>query len=353
MTESFTVGALGRPGDRARRAADRFLERLSGRTGFVLRNDVPLPEGGESGASLVFSCERTGELLPGEDESYRLTVGPDRILLVAPTDLGILHGFETALQLLAAGPDGYYFPCIQIEDSPRFPWRGLLIDSARHFHPVDVIKRNLDGLAAVKMNVLHWHLTEDQGFRVESKVFPDLHRLGSDGLYYSQDQIRDIIAYAADRGIRVMPEFDLPGHSTSWFPAFPELASAPGPYRISRTYGVQLPTFNPANPQVYVFLEAFLDEMAGLFPDPYIHIGGDENNGKQWDANPEIQAFMKEKGLADNAALQAYFNSRLLEILAKHGRKMVGWDEIFQPGLPKDIVIQSWRGTEALSLIHI
>jgi N-acetyl-beta-hexosaminidase len=223
-----------------------------------------------------------------------------------------------------------------------------LIDSARHFHPVDVIKRNLDGLAAVKMNVLHWHLTEDQGFRVESKVFPALHRLGSDGLFYSQDQIRDIIAYAADRGIRVMPEFDLPGHSTSWFPAFPELASAPGPYRISRTYGVQLPAFNPANSQVYVFLDAFLGEMAGLFPDPYIHIGGDENNGKHWDANPEIQAFMKEKGLADNAALQAYFNGRLFEILAKHGRKMVGWDEIFQPELSKDVVIQSWRGTEAL-----
>ena len=348
LSETFTVGALGRPGDRARRAADRFLERLSGRTGLVLRKEVPLPEGGESGAALLFSCERTGELLPGEDESYRLTVGPDRILLVAPTDLGILHGFETALQLLASGPDGYFFPCVQIEDGPRFPWRGLLIDSARHFHPVDVIKRNLDGLAAVKMNVLHWHLTEDQGFRVESKVFPALHRLGSDGLFYSQDQIRDIIAYAADRGIRVMPEFDLPGHSTSWFPAFPELASAPGPYRISRTYGVQLPAFNPANSQVYVFLDAFLGEMAGLFPDPYIHIGGDENNGKHWDANPEIQAFMKEKGLADNAALQAYFNGRLFEILAKHGRKMVGWDEIFQPGLSKDVVIQSWRGTEAL-----
>ncbi|MCC7295931.1 MAG: family 20 glycosylhydrolase, partial [Acidobacteria bacterium] len=156
LSETFTVGALGRPGDRARRAADRFLERLSGRTGLVLRKEVPLPEGGESGAALLFSCERTGELLPGEDESYRLTVGPDRILLVAPTDLGILHGFETALQLLASGPDGYFFPCVQIEDAPRFPWRGLLIDSARHFHPVDVIKRNLDGLAAVKMNVLHW-----------------------------------------------------------------------------------------------------------------------------------------------------------------------------------------------------
>jgi hexosaminidase len=198
------------------------------------------------------------------------------------------------------------------------------------------------------MNVLHWHLTEDQGFRVESKLFPELQALGSDGLYYSQAQIRDIVAYAADRGIRVMPEFDLPGHATSWFPGYPELASAPGPYRISRTYGVQLSAFNPANPNVYAFLDAFIGEMTGLFPDPYLHIGGDENNGKDWDANPDIQAFKKEKRLADNDALQAYFNVRLLEILKKHGRKMVGWDEIFQPGLPKNVVIQSWRGTDAL-----
>jgi len=348
LDASFTVGAIGDPGDRARRAADRFLERLSGRTGLFLRRDDTLPEGGESRASFVYRCDRTGALVPGEDESYRLTVSPDRILLIAPTDLGILHGFETVLQLLAGGPGGYNIPCVQIEDSPRFPWRGLLIDSGRHFQPVDVIKRNLDGLAAVKMNVLHWHLTEDQGFRVESRIFPALHELGSDGLYYSQAQIRDIVAYAADRGIRVMPEFDLPGHSTSWFPGFPELASAPGPYRVSRTYGVQLPAFNPANPNVYSFLDAFLGEMATLFPDPFLHIGGDENNGKHWDDNPEIREFMKQKGLADKAALQAHFNDRLLGILKKHGRRMVGWDEILQPGLPRDIVIQSWRGTEAL-----
>jgi len=348
VNASFTVGAIGDPGDRARRAADRFLERLGGRTGFFLRSDDALPEGAESRASFVYRCDRTGVLVPGEDESYRLTVSPDRVLLIAPTDLGILHGFETVLQLLAGGPGGYYVPCVQIEDIPRFPWRGLMIDSGRHFQPVDVIKRNLDGLAAVKMNVLHWHLTEDQGFRVESRIYPALHELGSDGLYYSQAQIRDIVVYAADRGIRVMPEFDLPGHSTSWFPGFPELASAPGPYRVSRTYGVQLPVFNPGNPNVYSFLDAFLGEMATLFPDPFLHIGGDENNGKHWDANPEIRDFKKEKRLADNAALQAYFNIRMLEILKKHGRRMVGWDEILQPGLPRDIVIQSWRGTEAL-----
>ena len=347
LDESFTIGLIGKPGDRARRAADRFLERLSGRTGLCLRRDDAIVPA-DGGASLVLKCDRVGNLVPNEDESYRLTVSPDRILLIAPTDLGLLHGFETILQLLGAGPDGYFIPCVQIEDAPRFPWRGLLIDSGRHFQPVEVIKRNLDGLAAVKMNVLHWHLTEDQGFRVESKLFPELQALGSDGLYYSQAQIRDIVAYAADRGIRVMPEFDLPGHATSWFPGYPELASAPGPYRISRTYGVQLPAFNPANPNVYAFLDAFVGEMTGLFPDPYLHIGGDENNGKDWDANPDIQAFKKEKRLADNDALQAYFNVRLLEILKKHGRKMVGWDEIFQPGLPKNVVIQSWRGTDAL-----
>lgn len=348
LDETFTVAAIGEPGDRARRAAGRFLERLSGRTGLFVRRDGNPAEGEDARASLLFKCDRAGTLFPGEDESYRITVSPDRILLVAPTDLGILRGFETILQLTEGGPGGYILPCVQIEDAPRFPWRGLLIDSGRHFQPVEVIKRNIDGLAAVKMNVLHWHLTEDQGFRVESKLFPALHELGSDGQFYTQVQIRDIVVYAADRGIRVMPEFDLPGHSTSWFAAFPELASAPGPYRVSRTYGVQLPAFNPANPNVYAFLDAFLGEMAGLFPDAFLHIGGDENNGKHWDQNPEIQEFKKEKGLASNEALQAYFTTRLLEILKKHGRRLVGWDEILQPDLPKDIVIQSWRGTEAL-----
>jgi hexosaminidase len=347
VTDSFTVASIGDSGPRALRAADRFLDRLSGRTGlFPPRNGDSAVDPGR--ASFLYKAERSGALVPGEDESYHITVSPDRILLIAPTDLGVLHGFETVLQLLAGDPDGYFIPCVQIEDAPRFPWRGLLIDSGRHFQPVEVIKRNLDGLAAVKMNVLHWHLTEDQGFRVESKVFPRLHQLGSDGLYYTQAQIREIIAYAADRGIRVMPEFDIPGHSTSWFAAYPELASGPGPYRPSRTFGIQIPAFNPANPNVYAFLDEFFGEMASLFPDPFLHIGGDENNGQQWDANPEIQLFKAEKGFPDNHALQAYFNTRILEILKKHGRRMIGWDEILQPGLPKDIVIHSWRGPESL-----
>ncbi|HET7112265.1 MAG TPA: family 20 glycosylhydrolase, partial [Pyrinomonadaceae bacterium] len=244
---------------------------------------------------------------------------------------------------------GYFFPGVLIEDQPRFPWRGLLIDVARHFHTMEVLKRNLDALAAVKMNVFHWHLTEDQGFRVESKKYPKLHQLGSDGNYYTHEQIKEIIAYARDRGIRVVPEFDIPGHSTSWLVGYPELGSAPGPYTIERRPGIFEPALDPTREEVYKFLDGFLSEMAGLFPDEYMHIGGDENEGKQWDRNPAIQAFMKQKGIKDNHALQAYFNTRLLKILQKNGKKMIGWDEILQPELPKDIVIHSWRGTAALA----
>jgi len=239
-------------------------------------------------------------------------------------------------------------PAVSIEDAPRFPWRGLLIDAGRHFMPVDVIKRNLDGMAAVKMNVMHWHLTEDQGFRVEYKTFPKLHEMGSDGFYYTQEQIKDVIAYASDRGIRVVPEFDIPGHTTSWFVGFPELASAPGPYKISRIWGIHDPVMDPTKEETYKFLDEFFKEMAKLFPDEYLHIGGDENNGKHWSANQEIQTYMKKHNIPDNHALQSYFNRRVQKILAKYHKKMVGWDEIFQPELPNDIVIQSWRGRESL-----
>lgn len=333
---------------RAVRAAARFMSRLSGRTGLFIKQDHLVPRAASAEARIRYSHQAPGGLGPNEDESYALTVEPDGIRLEAPTDLGVIRGFETLLQLVSADERGYYFPCVDIQDRPRFTWRGLLIDAGRHFQPVEVIKRNLDAMSSVKMNVLHWHLTEDQGFRVESKVFPKLHELGSDGLFYTQDQIKDIIAYAADRGVRVMPEFDLPGHATSWFVAYPELASAPGSYAIERRFGVFGPAFDPSNEKVYAFLEAFLKEMAGLFPDPYLHIGGDEVEGHQWDANPAIQAFKRKHGLADNAALQAHFNARLLKILTKLRKKMVGWDEIFQPGLPKDIVIHSWRGRQAL-----
>jgi hexosaminidase len=284
-----------------------------------------------------------------ENESYRLDVTNRQALLTASTVVGAIRGLETVLQLLSNDRRGFFLPGVKIEDQPRFPWRGLLIDVGRHFEPVAVLKRNLDAMAAVKLNVFHWHLSEDQGFRVESKKYPKLHQLGSDGNYYTQEQVKDIIAYARDRGIRVVPEFDIPGHSTSWLVGYPELGSAPGPYTIERRPGIFEPALDPTREEVYKFLEGFLGEMAALFPDAYMHIGGDENEGKQWDRNPAIQAFMKAKGIKDNHALQAYFNTRLLKILQKHGKKMIGWDEVLQPDLPKDIVIHSWRGTAALA----
>jgi hexosaminidase len=204
-------------------------------------------------------------------------------------------------------------------------------------------------MAAVKLNVLHWHLTEDQGFRIESKKFPKLHELGSDGLFYTQDQAREIIAYARDRGIRVVPEFDMPGHATSWLVGHPELGSASGPYSIERRPGIFEPALDPTREEVYKFLDTFLGEMAGLFPDAYMHIGGDENEGKQWDRNPRIQEFMKKKGIKNNHELQTYFNQRVLQILKKHRKIMMGWDEILQPDLPKEVVIHSWRGPNALA----
>ncbi len=348
IDENLAVAGQGPAGERAFHAAARFMTRLAGRTGLFFKQDYLVSPPASAKPAVSYSYQRVGKLEPNEDESYTLTVKPDEVALSAATDIGVLRGFETLLQLLDADEAGYFFPCLAVQDRPRFTWRGLLIDVGRHFEPVDVIKRNLDGMAAVKLNVFHWHLTEDQGFRVESKAFPKLNQLGSDGMFYTQDQIRDVIAYAADRAIRVMPEFDIPGHSTSWLVAYPEYAAAPGPYEIERHFGVFGPAFDPANEKVYGFFDRFFKEMAGLFPDPYIHIGGDEVNPDQWNANRAIRAYMKAHGFADNDALQAHFNSRIVKILTKYGKKMVGWDEVFQPGLPKTIVIHSWRGPESL-----
>lgn len=348
VDEKFYAGGNDRPGGRAFKAVVRFMTRLAGRTGIFLEQDFLADQTPAPSTSLYYRYERKGRLIPNEDESYRLEIKPGQINLQASTDLGIIRGLETLLQLLSADASGYYFPCGLIQDYPRFTWRGLLIDSCRHFLPLEVIKRNLLAMAAAKLNVLHWHLSEDQGFRVESKFFSRLHQLGSDGFYYTQEQIKEVINLASDLGIRVMPEFDLPGHSTSWFVGYPEYASAPGPYRIERGFGVFHPVFNPANPAIYKFFDKFFREMAALFPDPYFHIGGDEVEAVHWKNNPEIQAFMKKHGLKDNHALQAYFNKEILKILTRYNKKMVGWDEIYQPGLPRDIVIQSWRGTQAL-----
>ncbi len=348
ITGSFNVALKNYSDDRLRGGVVRMLRRLAGRT--VLSFPVEMGTE-ESTATLVIQCERAGDTIPSlnENESYRLEVTDRQARLIAPTVVGALRGLETFLQLLQGDRDGYYLPAIRIQDQPRFPWRGLLIDVGRHYEPMEVLKRNLDAMAAVKLNVFHWHLTEDQGFRVESKKLPKLHTLGSDGLFYTQDQVREIIAYARERGIRVMPEFDIPGHSTSWLVGQPEMGSAPGPFKIERRAGIFEPALDPTREQTYKFLDTFLGEMAALFPDAYMHIGGDENEGKQWDRNPQIQAFMKAKGIKDNHALQAYFNQRVLKILQKHGKKMIGWEEILHPDLPKDAVIHSWRGPASLA----
>jgi len=347
VDSSFTVGFAGYTEPRLDRAVQRFLRQLSRQTG------IPLglkPIAGGKPVLVIRTGHASKEIQElGEDESYVLETTATGAKLSAPTPLGAMHGLQTFLQLVDVSPNGFAAPAVTIKDKPRFPWRGLMIDSARHFVPLDVIKRNIDGLEAVKMNVFHWHLSENQGFRVESKKFPKLHELGSDGLYYTQDEIRDLIEYARDRGIRVVPEFDLPGHSTAWFVGYPELAGGPGPYEIERRWGVFDPAFDPTNERTYKFLDEFIGEMAKLFPDRFFHVGGDEVNGKQWDANPKIQDFIKAHDLKNNEGLQSYFNKRLEPIVARHGKSMVGWDEVLDPTLPKDIVIQSWRGPDSLA----
>jgi hexosaminidase len=304
-----------------------------------------------SPAALIIECDRASEPVQqlAEDESYRLQVTSQQARLTAANPLGVLRGLETFRQLIVSTPDGLQAPAVDIQDHPRFPWRGLHLDVSRHWMPIEVVKRTLDGMAAVKLNVFHWHLSDDQGFRVESKRFPKLQQLGSDGLFYTQDQVREVIAYARDRGIRVVPEFDVPGHTTSWLVGYPELASVPGAYKIERQWGVFDPTMDPTRESTYQFLDDFLGEMAALFPDSIFHIGGDEVTGKQWASSAHIRTFMRKNRLKSTADLQAYFNRRLQKIVAKHGKRMEGWDEILDPDLPKDIVIQSWRGRKSLA----
>jgi hexosaminidase len=348
IQQSFSVAITGHDEPRLDRAVQRFVHTISRETGMPLSTRLA---DSEKQATLVVRADYASKTVQDsdEDESYVLEMTANGAKLNAPNPLGILRGLETFLQLVQITPDGFAVPAMRIADKPRFIWRGLMIDVSRHFIPLDVLKRNLDGMAAVKMNVFHWHLSENQGFRIESKAYPKLHELGSDGLYYTQADARELIEYARDRGIRVVPEFDMPGHSTAWFVGYPELASGPGPYQIEREWGIFDPAMDPTKEPTYKFLDKFIGEMSRLFPDLYFHIGGDEVNGKQWDASPKIQEFMHAHGIKDNHALQANFNTRVQKIVSKHGKIMIGWDEVFAPELPKDIVIQSWRGQESLA----
>jgi len=348
IDETFRISFTGYQETRLEKAGQRLLEQVHRQTALVLQSRNTSDP---AKATLQVTTDHESKAIQelGEDESYTLDVTATGAKLHAANPLGVLRGLQTFLQLVTITPEGFGAPVVSIQDQPRFPWRGLMIDSGRHFTPLAVLERNLDGMEAVKLNVFHWHLSENQGFRVESHKYPKLHEMGSDGLYYTQEEIRGLIAYARDRGIRVVPEFDMPGHSTAWFVGHPELASGPGPYQIERRWGVFDPAMDPTNEKTYKFLNEFIAEMAKLFPDAFFHIGGDEVNGKEWDANPAIQEFKKAHNIKDNNGLQAYFSQRVQDLVVKHGKIPVGWDEILVPGAPKSIVIHSWRGPESLA----
>jgi hexosaminidase len=331
-------------------AVRRALIRL-GRTcgGEVLRSTIDHPA--PANASLLISVAAPGAAVQtlDEDESYDLRVTSEGAALTAATDLGAMHGLETLLQLATTQEGACVLPAVAIHDVPRFPWRGFMLDVSRHFEPVGAVERTLDAMAAAKLNVFHWHLSDDQSFRAESKKFPKLTEVASEGEFYTQDQLREVVAYARARGIRVVPEFDMPGHGSSWIMAYPDLAPGKPIKTLPVVYGMTTAVLDPTRKTTYKFVDALVDEMGRIFPDVYFHIGGDEVQGEAWLADPEIAAFMKKKGYDKAAQLQAYFNQQLEEILKKHGKKMIGWDEILDPALPKTIMIQSWRGEASLA----
>ncbi len=345
IDKNLTVTIKGTDQERVQHAVTSFLRRLSNQSGLFLDYGFAVAPKETNNASIEIKYDTKATLNIQTDESYKLNINTEKITLYAKTDVGVIRGLETLLQLVSNTETEYYFPGVSITDIPRFVWRGLMIDVSRHFQPVNVIKRNLDAMAFVKLNVFHWHLTDDQGFRVESKTYPKLHKQASDGLYYTQNQIKEIVNYAALLGIRVIPEFDVPGHASAILTAYPELGSKPGAtYNIERFSGVFDPTLDPTNENTYTFLKNLFTEIAPLFPDTYFHIGGDENEGKHWDSNKHIQQFKAKHKLATNHDLQTYFNIRLEKILKKLNKKLVGWDEIMTPDMPTTAVIHSWRG---------
>ena len=329
---AFGIELKGYTEPRLERARQRFLDILSRETGIPLWREAAVNQP-------RFTIHTVGPSLPvqkpGEDESYELVISATHVDLTAANPLGVMHGLQTFLQLVRVTPKGFTVPVVSIEDAPRFPWRGLLIDSGHRFVRVPVIERNLDGMEAVKLNVFHWRFADDEGFHIESKKYPLLQKKASGGFYYTQKEVREVIAYARDRGIRVVPEFDMPCHTGSWIRAYPKLGSGSG--------------LDPTRASTYRFLRGFIHEMSSLFPDAYFHTGGDECDFQQWESNPRIRKYMRAHHIEDGAALQALFTARVQKIVAANGKIMMGWDEVLQPGTPHDVVIQSWRGPKSLA----
>ncbi len=298
-------------------------------------------------------------------EWYSLRVSTAGIAIDATTEAGLYRGTRTLVQLLEQGRDTASLPCLTITDQPRFGWRGMHLDVCRHFFPIAFVKKYIDLLARYKMSSFHWHLTDDQGWRIQIKSRPELTAVGGwrrgsqvgayanqqfdtvrYGGFYTQDEIREVVAYAAEHHINVVPEIEMPGHALAALAAYPQLGCTGGPYAVERGWGVFPDVFCAGNDSVFAMLQDVLTEVMVLFPSPYIHIGGDECPKDRWKTCPKCQARMKAEGLKDEHELQSYFIRRIEQFVNSKGRKIIGWDEILEGGLAPNATVMSWRGTE-------
>lgn len=324
----------------------KALERFSDRANRLFDASLPIivdPAAGNIKVSIVKPAVDIPQ--PNMDESYCLHVGSEGIWLVAEEEWGAIRALQTLLQLLRYEEGtGWMLPFVTIEDCPRFRWRGILLDTSRHFMQVEHVRRLLDGMEMAKLNVLHFHLANDQGFRLECESYPKLHEIGSEGAYYTKDEMRALISEAADRGIRVVPEFCLPGHSVSWQVAYPELSSAAHPpTQVGELRDFFSVPIDPTREKTFEFIDQFVAEMAALFPDPFFHTGGDEVNPTAWKKNPEIVAFMGAQGFASARDLQAYFTGRYAAIVARHGKTAIGWEEVLHSDVDENVVLHLWK----------
>jgi hexosaminidase len=354
--------------DAARRAAGRLHDELLRRAGVRLPQPVAAgPAGSRPAIRLVAAAEGEGASHP---EGYRLTVAPDGVLIEARELAGFLHGGQTLLQLVPETPDAagpaWSIPGARVADWPRFRWRGLMLDACRHFMPVASVLKFLDAMALHKLNVFHWHLTEDQGWRVEIARHPKLTAVSAwrretvvghagqsaaydnrpHGGFYTREDLRAVVAYAAERGIRVMPEIEMPGHARAALAAYPELSCTGGPHEVATTFGIVQDVFCAGNDATLRFLKEVMEEVLGIFPGAYVHVGGDECPKDRWKACPKCQARIRAEGLKDEHELQSWFIRQMDAFLQERGRRLVGWDEILEGGLAAGAVVMSWRGEE-------
>ncbi len=315
-----------------------------------------VPESEIKPHSIVLSLRSAKESLG--NEGYELTISPKYVTLRAFRPAGLFYGVQTFCQILSSassneGQGAKSLPCMEITDHPQFPWRGLLLDCARHFMEKDFIKRYIDLLAYHKMNVLHLHLTDDQGWRIEIQKYPELTKTGAwrgegenrYGGFYSKEDIREIVDYASSKYIHVIPEFEMPGHASAAIASYPELSCHGNPVSVVTEWGIFKDVFCPGKETTFEFIKGVLEEIIDLFPSPYIHIGGDEAPRKYWEECPHCQERIKTEGLKNEHELQSYLIRRVENFLSQHGRRLIGWDEILEGGgLPPTAIVQSWRG---------